>query len=351
MNDELAQCLSTQARGCELLGSPFHAGLLRLAAADLAGGGPTRDLLAPWATKDLRQLFADAVPLRLLGALHDLVLSGEDAALAATYPKAGREADPDTAWLATRGAMVSHRDRLASFMTHEPQTNEVRRSVCLAPGFLEIAKQTNLPIRAFEVAASGGLNLNWDRYAYRFGETPWGDPASPVKIATDWTGPPPATEARVDVIERAACDRRPIDLGDPIQRRRLLAYIWPDQFERLERIAAAIDLARALGVTVAKADAVDWTRRMAAPRPGAATVLYHSVFWQYMPAESQADLREVIEVHGAAATPEGPFAWLRMEPPADNPAGMEVRLTLWPGGEERRLGEVHPHGAWVRWSV
>jgi hypothetical protein len=30
-------------------------------------------------------------------------------------------------------------------------------------------------------------------------------------------------------------------------------------------------------------------------------------------------------------------------------ATMEVRLTLWPGGEERVLAEVHPHGAWVQW--
>ncbi|WP_332770605.1 DUF2332 domain-containing protein [Phenylobacterium sp.] len=351
MTDNLAQCLSTQARGCDLLGSPFHAALLHLAAADLAAGGPTAALLAPWAGKGLRELFADAVPLRLLGALHDLVLSGDDPALAATYPKRGREADADSAWVAARAAMIRHQDRLAAFMTHEPQTNEVRRSVCLAPGFLEIAEQTNLPIRAFEVAASGGLNLNWDRYAYQFGPTAWGDPESPVSMDTEWTGPTPAVEARIEVIERAACDRRPGDLADPVQRRRLLAYIWPDQFERLDRIAAAIDLARELGVTVEAADAVGWTARVAAPRPGAAMVLYHSVFWQYMPAESQAALRQVIEAHGAAATSEAPFAWLRMEPPADNPAGMEVRLTLWPGGEDRRLAEVHPHGAWVRWSA
>ena len=29
---------------------------------------------------------------------------------------------------------------------------------------------------------------------------------------------------------------------------------------------------------------------------------------------------------------------------------MQVRLTLWPDGAERVLAEVHPHGAWVRWT-
>jgi hypothetical protein len=28
---------------------------------------------------------------------------------------------------------------------------------------------------------------------------------------------------------------------------------------------------------------------------------------------------------------------------------MEVRLTLWPGGEERILAQAHPHAAKIRW--
>ena len=81
---------------------------------------------------------------------------------------------------------------------------------------------------------------------------------------------------------------------------------------------------------------------------GAVTVLYHSVFWQYMPRESQAALAKLIGEIGGRATADAPFAWLRMEPPGAAP-GMEVRLTLWPGGEERLLADVHPHGAFVRW--
>nr|QQZ49809.1 DUF2332 family protein [Phenylobacterium glaciei] len=45
-----------------------------------------------------------------------------------------------------------------------------------------------------------------------------------------------------------------------------------------------------------------WTARVAAPQAGAVTVLYHSVFWQYMPPESQVALAQVIADHGAAAT-------------------------------------------------
>ncbi len=44
----------------------------------------------------------------------------------------------------------------------------------------------------------------------------------------------------------------------------------------------------------------------------------------------------------ARATAEAPLAWLRMEP-ADELA--EVRLAVWPGGEERRLCRAGYHGS------
>jgi hypothetical protein len=80
-------------------------------------------------------------------------------------------------------------------------------------------------------------------------------------------------------------------------------------------------------------------------------VLYHSVFWQYMPPDSQAALLAAIQTHGAAASMDAPFAWLRMEPPPNDLANMELRLTLWPTGEERLLARVHPHGAEVNWGA
>ena len=347
MDSALAPSLRLQAQACLALGSPFNAQLLELAAEDCNADGPTAALLAPWTGQDLRALMAAAVPLRLLGALHDLVLSGEAPALADAYPQPGKAFDAGSAWREARRAMAEHADRLAAFMDHEPQTNEVRRSAALLGGFLTVAKQTGLPLRCFEIAASAGLNLSWDRYRYDLSGASWG-PESPVLLPSDWSGALPL-DAQVRVVHRQACDRRPVDLKDPVQRRRLTAYVWPDQFDRLERIRAAIDVALNNDVIVEAADAVDWTARSAAPTPGAATVIYHSVFWQYMPAESQAALRQAIEYLGASATHDAPLAWLRMEPPPENMAIMEVRLTMWPGGEERVLAVVHAHGASARW--
>lgn len=350
MTEDLIRALQIQAAACQSLGSPFTASLLNAAAADVAAGGPTAALLATWSGVDARQLMIDALPLRFAASLHDLVLSGEAPELSAAYAGQLVALDVDAAWSAAKAVIASHRPRLIDFMGHEPQTNEVRRSVCLVGGFLTVAAETGLPLRCFEIAASAGLNTSWDRYFYRLGDVAWGDPASPVRMDADWTGPRPPVEARVEVIERQACDRRPTDLADLAQRRRLLSYIWPDQLERLARAKAAIGVTLANGVKVETADAVDWTARVVAPQPGAATVLFHSVFWQYMPADNQAALKTLIEAKGATATADAPFAWLRMEPPANDLTGMEVSLTLWPGGETRILARVHPHGAAVTWT-
>jgi hypothetical protein len=155
----------------------------------------------------------------------------------------------------------------------------------------------------------------------------------------------------VNVVRTAACDRRPIDVADPVQRRRLKAYLWPDQTERLQRFDTAVQMALAAGVRVETADAVAWTASNAAPAQGVATVIYHSIFWQYLSPETQGLLRDAIEAHGAAATHAAPLAWLRMEPAPGQLVPIELRLTLWPGGQERRLAIVQAHGASVAWDA
>jgi hypothetical protein len=346
---EMLNALRLQARACAKFGSPFNGAFVGRIADDYEAGGPVAELLAPWDGADLKTIFDEAAPIRIANTFNHLAMGGEAPKLTAAWPRPGAPTDPDAAWAAARAAIGPHREMLAAFLTHEPQTNEVGRTAILLGGFLEVAAQTGLPLRVFEVGASAGLNQFWDRFHYELGDMRWGDPASPVRIATDWQGGPPRLDAAVEVTERAACDRRPTDLTDPVQRRRLSACIWPDQFERQARSRAAIDLALASGVRVDAADALAWTRERVAPQPGTATVFFHSVFWQYLPAATQAGLAEAIRDLGTQAQPDAPFAWLRMEPSARDLALFELRLTLWPDGSERRLAEAHTHGAWVRW--
>jgi hypothetical protein len=236
-------------------------------------------------------------------------------------------------------------------MAHEPQTNEVRRSACLLPGFLTLARETGLPLRTLELGASAGLNLSWDAYRYDFGGAgAWGDADAPVHLDAEWRGAAADLSGDVQLIARAACDRKPVDLADPLARRRLRAYVWADQFDRLARLEAAIQVALDRGVSVEAADALDFVRDRAEPQPGSVCVIYHSIFWQYLPAVTQAGLARAIAEAGGRASAQAPLAWLRMEPRPPDMGEIELRLTLWPGGEDRRLAQCHPHGAWIEWD-
>jgi hypothetical protein len=350
-DDALPQSLRTQARICAAMGSPFSGGLLDRAAEDVAAGGPVACILSDWTGAPLVALLKDAVPLRWLGATHDLALSGEDPDVRAAWPVPGVAAAVEAAWSAIAAAMEARPDRFVSFVAHEPQTNETRRSACLLGGFLEAARWAALPLRTWELGASAGLNQLWDRYRYELGPGGvWGDPGAPVRIDTDWRGPPAPLHGSARVVGRSACDRAPIDVVDPLAVRRLRAYVWADQFDRLARLDAAVALARETGVRVEPADAFAFVKDRVALEGGCLTVIYHSIFWQYLPAQTQQGLEQAIADLGERATAEAPLAWLRMEPRAQNLVEIEVRLTLWPGGADRRLALCDPHGRWVEWE-
>ncbi len=349
---DISFALRMHGKVCGEFGSAFFAGFLPQIADDFDAGGVSAELLAPWMGLGRRKVFNAAVPNRISNAFTWLAMGGEHAALTAAFPRTPDfGGDPAAAWAAATDALATFRPQVEAFMTHEPQTNEVRRSAVLLAGFLTIAAETGLPLRCFEVGASAGLNLHWDKFRYELGEARWGNPASRVVVPTQWTGELPPLDTPIEVIERAACDRRPTDLTDAAQRRRLLANLWPDQFHRIERSERATEMFLAQGQQVEEADCVEWVRARVRLQPGAATVLYHSIFWQYLDPPTLAALLASVEDLGAQATPEAPFAWLRMEPLLDNVARTELRLTLWPGGEDRLLAEVSPHGHWIRWGV
>ncbi len=349
-NANILAALQIQAGVCTQMGSPFSGRVLSHVRADVERGGPCAAFFTAWDGCSVRELMDEAVALRILGGLQHLVLSGADLVLAAVYPASGAPVDDEGLAKAIDSAVAAHGETLAAIMTSPPQTNEVRRSICLVGGYLTLAARTGLPLRCLEIGASAGLNMNWDRYHYDFGQGgSWGDPASPLHIDTDWEGPAPPL-GPVTVVEKPACDQNPIDVGNPEHVQLLEAYVWADQADRLARLRAAIAIARAAGNPIDKADAADWVKAHAKPREGVTTVLVHSVVWPYLPPATQASITGSIRAAGESATASAPFAWLRMEPDPANPAApMEVRLSVWPKGEEILLARVHPHGAKVIW--
>lgn len=346
MGSDLLQAWRRQIDFCDANAAPFTARVLEAAWADWQAGGALRTLLPAWRG----DAWADAVPLRVAGALHSLALDATDATLAALYPPHSERFDAQAAPAAIAAALQRHRTRVDAYLRSPPQTNEIGRSAVLLGGFAAIARATGLPLAGFEIGASAGLNSLWHRYRYELGAgRRWGDDASPVSIRSDWQGPAPVLPAPIALASQAASDIAPLVLAQDGAALRLASYVWPEHRERLDRLQAAAALAQRWPVAVEAADAPAWVeRQLAVPRPGVASVLFHSVMWQYLPAPTRAALRECLAAAGARARRNAPLAWLAFEP--DRQGCFELALTLWPGGQRSVLASAHAHGRWVRWT-
>jgi hypothetical protein len=343
-SDAVRQAFLDQAKYCDALGSPFTARLCRLHAERLEPGNAIADLTLDWPGNPSSS--ADSVPLRIAGSLHALVLEGKDSLLSIAYPP--DQVDDDALWAAVIHAFTTHADFIAERMKSAPQTNEVRRSGALLPGFLTLGARFGKPLVLSEVGASAGLNLQWDRYRYKLGDSSWGNPDSPVVIGPEWRGNP-APQSDLVVQDRAGCDLNPVDAANPEHRTRMLSYIWADQSDRLARTRAALDLAAGYGLHVEKSDAIDWLKqRLASPFIGATHVIFNTIAWQYLPKPLQEEGETLIAEAGSRATLDAPLARLQLEGDG-KPDGASLTLQIWPTGEKQEVGRADFHGRWVSW--
>ena len=341
--DALRTALRLQAGGCRHYGSPFYADMLDAGLAELGRGGPLERLVADWEGDPLRGF----LPLRVLGAVHERVLAGAAPELARFYPSVGGQVRMPEAWHAFRDVLETQRDVLRASIERWPQTNEVRRCASLLGGFLWIARRLRQPLHLREIGASAGLNLLWDRYRYALGPHRWGRPDAPVRIEAEWEGPPAPFDAELEVASRAGCDLAPVRVEDAAQVRRLESFVWADQPERLTELRAAVAVARSASPRLDAASAADWLEtELAAADRGDVFVLFHSAVWIYLDGDEQERIRQLLADRGSRA----PLAWLRQEHREDD-ARVELRVELWPAGDEVVLAEGHPHGRRVRWQV
>lgn len=150
-----------------------------------------------------------------------------------------------------------------------------------------------------------------DRYEHHLGSTMAGTPGAQVRIDPAWDGGAPPSTAPVRVARRWGCDLDPLDVKSAADRERLLAYVWPDQPDRLARVEAAIGIAAADPPRLDRAEAAAWAEEAldpAAPEPGVTRVLMHAVALQYAPEETAARIAAHAAQVGATATHQSPFA-------------------------------------------
>ncbi len=343
--DAVTTAFENQVAYCTKAGAPITARVVAALAEllDSQEPGALLDRIRKWQGAPL----ADALPLRIAGGIHSLWLSGAQPELGAIYR--GEAANDDVALV--RDAIAGHEAPLMAWLAGPPQTNEAGRSSNFIAAMLWLVEQ-GLPARfeCFEIGSSAGINLMIDRYAYDLGGVRVG-PGKPVMaFLPEWRGDPPP-QHRIEIVSLKGCDVAPVDLTDPKQSLRLKAYIWPEHAVRFDRMDAAIATAETKAPNLVKMNAADFVEaELANPQPAGTTrVLMHSIVWQYVPKDQQDRVTSAIEDAGARATTDRPLAWVALESNRETHRH-ELVVRYWPGGDAPvRLGEAHPHGAWIKW--
>lgn len=136
-DDTIRAAFLGQAKACDALGSPFTARLCRATAAHLTPETAVGQRILNWQGDPSHA--GDSVPLRLAGALHALVLLGK-------IDRLTDITNEDALWQAIETAFQQHGPFILERLKSPPQTNEVRRSGALLPGFLTIASLFGKPL-------------------------------------------------------------------------------------------------------------------------------------------------------------------------------------------------------------
>ncbi|WP_353203877.1 DUF2332 domain-containing protein [Sphingomonas sp.] len=331
-----------QQHYCDANAAPIYGRMCGALAAGLTRDTAIGARILDWPGEPTR----DALPLRLFGGLHALVLRGADDALAAVY--AGAVTGEAEILPILERVLGEQEAALMPWLDGPPQTNEPGRSGALMLGLIEIARACGPKIELLEIGSSAGLNLLIDRYRFDLGGSVSGPGDAPVTITPEWKGPP-APAVPVAIVSVRGCDVNPMDATDPAVAARLAAYGWPETPARLTRVRAAIAMLAERGVDLVEADAADWIEaRLAEPQAAGVTrVLMHSVVWQYLPEPVAERIRVAMQAAGAAATAERPLGWVMMEP--DRALGHQViRARSKPGdGAWVTVGTSHAHGTWI----
>ncbi len=274
------------------------------------------------------------LPLRLLGALHYLALS--------------EGVDP---WTDVPAVLAERAEWIRRFVSEQGvQTNEVSRSWGLLPAFLLLASETGRLLDLIELGPSAGLNLVWERYRYRYDGASWGPEDARLELEGEVRRafPPELLDIRPEVRRRRGIDLDPIDVTTEQGARLLECFVWADQIERLERLRQAIETLRDDPPELIAGDYVELLPDLLEQRDEAAiTVVFQTASLGYVAEERRAELYGEIETagrHGALA-----FLTSTFDPDVENCWPLE--LTVWPGGQTRRLAFLDFHGAWLEWIL
>ena len=322
------------------MGSPFTALLCEHLISHLDEKTKTGSRIENWPGDPA----ADALALRLCGALQSITISKPEDTLGQIYSN-GIHSDYTNILTST---INTHDDYLSSWLDLPPQTNETGRASALLPGLLQVSRQTQQPIQLVEIGSSAGLNLQLNQFFYQYEEQTWGDPNSPVKLIPEISGVNPNLKGQLAIASKTGCDLSPLDIKDQHSQLRLRSYVWPDQQYRVDRLNGAIKLALQTPPELLAMDAADFVEKQLANRTRSnAFVLMHSVVWQYLPYQTQRRIEGALHGYGSKADYSNPIFWLRLEGLGGKEPDAKLMLDTWPDHNSITLARSCFHGNWI----
>lgn len=325
------------------LASPMYAELAYCVSLD-------EELLALAAHKQRGQ----PAPNMLFAAVQYLLLNGVEHSLTMHYPGvSGKERPLKPAFPEFRAFCMEHREQIARLIaSRSTQTQVVRRCTCLLPVFSLIYRESTAPLALIDIGASGGLNLNFDRYAYHYrrdgNETiHWGQSQASVTLDAELRGPGklPLLEKSIPIASRDGIDLNPIDLSNSDQLLWQRALIWPEHRERHGQLIEAGAELDESPVRLHRGDATELLPDLLKEIPkGITPVVYSTIALYQFPRESRRSLLEGL----AAYNRERPVWQVGLE--GVQPPGLTLTRYRNGSGESELLARASPHGWWIEWQ-
>ncbi|WP_291861874.1 DUF2332 domain-containing protein [Bradyrhizobium sp.] len=300
----------------------------------------------------------------IFGAVQYVLLGGLDDPLKEYYPSLGgtRPAD-DRAFDLFAAFCRAHEAVLVDIIAKRAtNTNEAGRSSLLLPAFDLIARNTGAPLGIVEIGSSAGLNLNFDRYGYRYmGEqgTPklerWTDAPFVLSCMLEGPGVPDLGATPPPVASRVGLELYPTDISDENERRWLKALVWPERLDRLGKLDGALKVAALYPPPAIRGgDAVsNLAAALAAIPSGQTRCVYHTVMSYQLSGEQLKRINEIlfeaskivpiwrVTVEGEVAHPN----------PTETFNPLKVSRYLNGTRQVQTLAVCDPHGLSMEWKL
>ncbi|WP_026570022.1 MULTISPECIES: DUF2332 domain-containing protein [Sediminibacillus] len=290
------------------------------------------------------------IPNLLLGAVHYLLQDSQHP-LKQFYPSlTANPAMPEKAFPWFKDFCRIHEKGIKQLITKKlVQTNEVRRCAYLYPVFCHIYQQSGRPLSLIELGCSAGLQLLWDKYAYRYGNGLMvGNANARLVLSSEVRGDRlPLLRKSPPVAERIGIDLHISNLDDPVDYAWLKALIWPEHQTRrtaFERAAYQYEN-EAAHLELIEGNGVELLEHVAAGISYESTIcVFHTHVANQIPAEEKRKLlnrikhisekREIFHIYNNM--------YDRLLHLDRHSAGKETHGTV---------GSTDGHGSWFEWRL